>query len=72
MIFENVTMGISDVKKLLSAANPDAALLYIYLKCENSMESAFSDLNLSQSRISCAAAVLRHQKDSGRGAPLLF
>ena len=59
MIFENVTMGISDVKKLLSAANPDAALLYIYLKCENSMESAFSDLNLSQSRISCAAAVLR-------------
>ncbi len=59
MIFENVTMGVSDVKKLLSAANPDAALLYIYLKSENSFDAAASDLNLSPARISCAAAVLR-------------
>ena len=59
MIFENVTLNQSDVKRLLSAANPDAALLYIYLKSENSIESAARDLNLSQARISCAAAVLR-------------
>ena len=59
MIFETVTMGQSDVRRLLSAANPDAALLYIYLKSENSIESAHQDLNLSRARISCAAAVLR-------------
>ena len=59
MIFETVTMNQSDVRRLLSAANPDGALLYIYLKSENSIESAQQDLNLSQARISCAAAVLR-------------
>jgi len=59
MIFENVTMNQGDVRRLLSAANPDAALLYIYLKSENPMESAPQELNLSQPRISCAAAVLR-------------
>ena len=59
MIFETVSMNQSDVRRLLSAANPDAALLYIYLKSENSIESAHQDLNLSQARISCAAAVLR-------------
>jgi DnaD/phage-associated family protein len=59
MIFENVTMNISDVRRLLGAANPDAALLYIYLKSENSIESASRDLGLSQARITCAAAVLR-------------
>ena len=59
MIFETVTMGQSDVRRLLGAANPDAALLYIYLKSENSIESAHQDLNLSQARIGCAAAVLR-------------
>ena len=59
MIFENVAMSVSDVKKLLSAANSDASLLYIYLKSNNSMDSAASDLNLSQGRVTCAAAVLR-------------
>ena len=59
MIFENVTMNVSDVRRLLGAANPDAALLYIYLKSENSIETASQDLGLSQARITCAAAVLR-------------
>ena len=59
MIFENVAMGISDVKRLLSASNSDAALLYIYLKSNNAIDSAASDLNLSQGRVTCAAAVLR-------------
>ncbi len=59
MIFGNVNLNQGDVRRLLSAANPDAALLYIYLKSENSMESAASDLNVSPARISCAAAVLR-------------
>ena len=59
MIFETVTMNVSDVRRLLGAANPDAALLYIYLKSANSIESAAQDLGLSQPRITCAAAVLR-------------
>ena len=59
MIFENVTMSTSDVKKLLSAANADASLLYIYLQSGNAIDGAASDLNLSPSRITCAAAVLR-------------
>ena len=59
MIFETVTMNVSDVRRLLGAANPDAALLYIYLKSSNSIESAAQDLGLSQPRITCAAAVLR-------------
>ena len=45
--------------KLLCAASGDAALLYIYLKSENSMETAHQELNMSQARIGCAAAVLR-------------
>jgi DnaD/phage-associated family protein len=59
MIFEDISISRGDLRKLLSAANPDAALLYIYLKSENPQESAGDELNMSQARISCAAAVLR-------------
>ncbi|MBE6922047.1 MAG: DnaD domain protein [Ruminococcaceae bacterium] len=59
MIFEALSMPAADVRRLLSAASPDAALLYIYLKSENSLEQAGEDLRLNESRISCAAAVLR-------------
>ena len=48
-----------DVKKLLSAASPDAALLYIYLQCGNRLEHAEKDLHMGSSRLSCAAATLR-------------
>ena len=59
MIFEALSVSAGDVRRLLSAANPDAALLYIYLKSENAYQNAAGDLNLSESRVSCAAAVLR-------------
>ena len=59
MIFEALSMPAADVRRLLSAASPDAALLYIYLKSDNSLEQAGEDLRLNESRISCAAAVLR-------------
>lgn len=59
MIFEDISIPRGDVRKLLSAANPDTALLYIYLKSENTLENAGEELHMSQSRISCAAAVLR-------------
>jgi DnaD/phage-associated family protein len=59
MIFEAVTMNKNDVRRLLGAANPDAALLYIYLKSENALDAAGRELNMSQARLDCAAAVLR-------------
>jgi len=59
MITESVKIPQSDMRKLLSAASPDAALLYIYLKSGNPMETAETDLHLNPSRISCAAATLR-------------
>jgi len=59
MVFDNISIARGDVQKLLGAASPDAALLYIYLRGGNPLASACGDLHLSESRISCAAAVLR-------------
>ena len=59
MVFDAVSIARGDVQKLLGAANPDAALLYIYLSGGNCFASACEDLHLSESRVSCAAAVLR-------------
>ena len=47
------------VHKLLCAKNPDAALLYLYLSAGNDHTKAEQELQLSQSRIACAAATLR-------------
>lgn len=47
------------IQKLLCAANPDAALLYLYIQSGNAPQDAPGSLNLSQSRLSCAAATLR-------------
>ncbi len=49
----------ADVHKLLCAANPDAALLYIYLKSGNEMKNAQRELGLSKTRVDCGAAALR-------------
>ena len=59
MITESVKISQSDIRKILSAASPDAALLYIYLKSGNRLENAENDLHLNNSRFSCAAATLR-------------
>ena len=59
MITESVKLSQNDVRKLLSAASPDAALLYIYLKSGNRLEEAEADLRLNSSRLSCAGATLR-------------
>lgn len=56
---EAIQISEVDVRKLLSAASPDAALLYIYVTSGNSMDTAARQLHLSDSRISCAAATLR-------------
>ena len=59
MLTESLKLSQTDVRKLLSAASPDGALLYIYLKSGNRLEMAENDLGLSPSRLSCAAATLR-------------
>ena len=56
---ESIHISENDVRKLLSAASPDAALLYIYLSSGNAMADAPRELSLSESRISCAGATLR-------------
>ena len=59
MIINAVTISGSDVQRLLSAASPDAALLYIFLSSGNSPEEAAKNLNMSDSRLQCAGATLR-------------
>ncbi len=49
----------SDLRKLLAAANADAALLYLFVRSGGSLDDAQNGLHLSQTRISCAAATLR-------------
>ena len=47
------------MRRLLSAANPDAALLYIFIRSGNTPDEAETALQMSPSRLSCAAATLR-------------
>jgi len=59
MITESLTIPRTDVQKLLSAASPDAALLYIFLNSGNRPEEAGKYLNMNESRLQCAGATLR-------------
>ena len=56
---EQVTISQTDLRKLLSAANPDGALLYLYLQSGKPLETAEKELNMNGSRVCCAAAMLR-------------
>ena len=56
---QNLTIPADHLQKLLLAANPDAALLYLYLAAGNDMALADRQLHLTGSRLSCAAAALR-------------
>ena len=47
------------VQKLLWAKNPDVALLYLYITSGNPFDQAQQELQLSPSRVTCAAATLR-------------
>ena len=59
MLTEPVKLSQTDMKKILNAASPDAALLYLYIQSGNTVETAEKDLQLNPSRLSCAAATLR-------------
>ena len=54
-----LTIEQTDMRKLLGAANGDAALLYLYLRSGNDPENAQQALNLTAGRVTCATAVLR-------------
>lgn len=49
----------NELHRLLAAANPDSALLYLYLQCGNDPSEASGQLHMPASRVSCALAVLR-------------
>lgn len=59
MTADAVKIDETSVRKLLGAASPDAALLYIFIYGGNPVEQAEAALHLSASRLSCAAATLR-------------
>ncbi len=59
MLTEAIAISQSDLRKLLSAASPDGALLYLYISSGNRLETAEADLHLNTTRLSCAAATLR-------------
>ena len=56
---QDIMIEQMDMRKLLGAANGDAALLYLYLRSGNDLGGAAEALKLSQTRISCAEALLR-------------
>ena len=56
---EDIKIEKSELHRLLSAANADAALLFLYLRAGNDPEQAGEALQLNESRLSCAGAMLR-------------
>lgn len=59
MTAEEVKIDEASVRKLLGAASPDAALLYIFISSGNAPEEAEQTLHLSPSRLTVATATLR-------------
>jgi len=59
MNITELNISKTDVHKLLSAANADAALLYLYITAGNEPSNAGKDLAISEARFACAAAILR-------------
>ena len=53
-----LTVSAADMQKLLSAASPDAALLYLYVQSGNDPSNA-GQLGITPSRLSCAESILR-------------
>lgn len=59
MNIQAITMEKESVRKLLSAASGDTALLYLYLHSGNDLAQAARDLGLTESKVACALATLR-------------
>ena len=58
MRVEKVTLSEKELQKLFGIGNGDAALLYIYLRCGNSIHTA-AELGLSSNQLALAEAMLR-------------
>ena len=58
MNIENLTLEQAQLNKLF-LAGPDAALLYLYLRCGNPMEQAARHLHMNENQITLAQAMLR-------------
>ena len=56
---EPLIIAPNDLRKLLAAASPDAALLYLYWNSVDAPQNAAEALHMSESRFQCAAATLR-------------
>ena len=59
MMTEELKISQKDIRLLLSAASPDAALLYLYLRSGNGIVTAAGDLRMNEARLGCAEATLR-------------
>ena len=59
MTTQPIRISDTDLRKLLSAASPEAALLYLYISAGNDPACAEQDLGISAARITCAGATLR-------------
>jgi len=59
MTTQPIRISDTDLRKLLSAASPEAALLYLYISGGNDPAAAEQDLGISAARLSCAGATLR-------------
>lgn len=56
---QDLTIHSEHLRKLLGAASGDAALLYLYIHSGNDPDRAPETLEMNQSRVACATAVLR-------------
>ena len=59
MLTTDLNLPRDHVHKLLCAANPDAALLYLYLQSGNELSTASRELQMNEAHVQCAAASLR-------------
>ena len=59
MMTEELKISQKDMRLLLSAASPDAALLYLYTRSGNDWKTAGAELHMNESRLGCAEATLR-------------
>ena len=59
MMTEDLKISQKDMRLILSAASPDAALLYLDIRGGNAITTAAADLHMHASRLGCAEATLR-------------